>query len=125
LKQRVFLFYSPLYEVSRQNYLQTSNHPSLPCRTSFQPDLIKKDSERPNFSNSAARSEKKGIRTRFWGAAVARGCDCAPAAWLPQNMGTAPPFFTQTLFLNLQILNYRRASTNQKITKSKTHKHRV
>jgi len=31
-----------------------------------------------------------GIRTRFWGAAVARGCDCAPAAWLPQNMGTAP-----------------------------------
>ena len=31
-----------------------------------------------------------GIRTCFCGAAVARGCDCAPAAWLPQNMGAAP-----------------------------------
>ena len=35
------------------------------------------------------KAEGKGIRTRFGGAEVARGCDCAPAAWLPQNMGTA------------------------------------
>ena len=31
----------------------------------------------------------EGIRTRFWGAAVARGCDGAPAAWLPPNHGHA------------------------------------
>jgi len=36
------------------------------------------------------------IRTRFWGAAVARGCDCAPAAWLPQNMGTEPCPYPQS-----------------------------
>jgi hypothetical protein len=33
---------------------------------------------------------KAGDKNSLWGAAVARGCDCAPAAWLPQNMGTAP-----------------------------------
>jgi len=32
------------------------------------------------------KGRRIGIRTRFWGSAVARGCDCVPAARLPQNM---------------------------------------
>ena len=45
---------------------------------------MRKDRLRPDRATQRDRNKNP-----FLGAAVARGCDCAPAARLPQNMGTA------------------------------------